>query len=252
MNSKARSAAESALAIDETLAGAHSALGLVLYYDWDWSRAEREFKGALQANPSDVWAHVGYSWYLLTAGRIDQAIAEADRAQQIDPLSLMANDNVVNVLVEARQYDRALEKCRRVLEMDPNFERAHFHLARIYLRTGLYKEAVAEFQTLAEFPKHRLSSRLAYVYAASGDKPKARKLLAQALQEERKEGDLHETAFASVYAALGDKDEALKWLEQAYEHHSYILCYLRVQPEWDPLRSDPRFQDLARRMAFPQ
>lgn len=252
MNSKAKSAAERALAIDETLAQAHSALGLVLYYDWDWPGTDREFKRAMQDNPSDVWAHVGYSWYLLTAGRFDQAIAEADRAQQIDPLSLMANDNVANVLVEARQYDRALEKCRRILEMDPNFERAHFHLARIYRQTGLYKEAVAEIQKLAHDSKQRQSLRLAFIYAAWGDKPRARNLLAQALQEKRNEGDLHETAFAGVYAALGDKDEALKSLEQAYEHHSYILCYLRLQPEWDPLRSDPRFQDIVRRMAFPQ
>jgi tetratricopeptide (TPR) repeat protein len=134
--------------------------------------------------------------------------------------------------------------------MDPNFERAHFHLAQIYWRTGLYKEAVAEIQTLAQFPER--SGRLAYIYAASGDKPKARKLLAQALQEKRNEWDLHETDFAKVYVALGDKDEALKWLEQASEHHSYILCYLRVDPEWDPLRSDPRFQDIVHRMAFPQ
>lgn len=252
MNSKAKSAAERALAIDETLAEAHSALGLVLYYDWDWSGAEREFKRAMQANPSDVWAHMGYSWYLLTAGRFDQAIAEADRAQQIDPLSLAANDNVANVLILARQYDRALEKCRRILEMDPNFERAHFDLARIYWHTGLYKEAVAEMQKLAHLSNQRQSHRLAYIYAASGDKPKARKLLAQALQEKRNEGDLHEIIFASVYVALGDKDEALKWLEQAYEDHSYILCYLGIQSRWDPLRSDPRFQDLVRRMAFPE
>lgn len=248
-NSKAKSAAERALAIDENLAEAHSALGLVLYYDWDWPGAEREFKRAMQANPSDVTAHMGYSWYLLTAGRFDQAIAEAEQAQQIDPLSLAANDNVANVLVEARQYDRALEKCRRILEMDPNFERAHFHLAGIYWRTGLYKEAVAEIP-LAQFP--RQSDRLALIYAESGDKPKGRKLLAQALQEKRNEGDLHETSFAMVYVALGDRDEALKWLEQAYKHHSYILCYLKIQLQWDPLRSDPRFQDLVRRMAFPQ
>ena len=204
----------------------------------------------MQSNPSDVTAHMGYSWYLLTAGRYDQAIAEADRAQQVDPLSLTANVNVANVLDGARQYDRALEKCRRILEMDPNFEWAHFHRAMIYWRTGLYKEAVAEMQTLAQFP--RRSSRLAYIYAESGDKPKARKLLAQALQEKRNEGDLHEINFAKVYVALGDKDEALKWLEQAYEHHNYTLCFLKVLPEWDPLRSDPRFQDIVRRMAFPQ
>ena len=252
MNSKAKSAAERALAIDETIAKAHSALGFVLYYDWDWSGAEREFKRAMQANPSDVLAYIGYSIYLTAIGRFDQAIAQANRAQELDPLSLMANWNVANVLVMAHQYDGALEKCRRVLEMDPNFERAHFDLARIYWHTGLYKEAVAEIQKLADFSRQRQSIQLAYIYAASGDKPKARKLLAQALQEKRNEGDLHELAFASVYVALGDIEEAFKWLEQAYEHHDYTLAHLKWDPAWDPIRSDPRFKDLVRRMAFPE
>ena len=163
----------------------------------------------------------------------------------------MANWNVANVLVMARQYDGALEKCRRILAMDPNFARAHFTLMQIYLGKGLYKEAVAEFQAIAQVEKPD-RHRLAYIYAASGDERKARKLLAQALQEKRNEGDLHEIAFASVYVALGDIEEAFKWLEQAYEHHNYTLAHVRWDPLWDPIRSDPRFKDLVRRMAFPQ
>jgi tetratricopeptide (TPR) repeat protein len=197
-------------------------------------------------------AHIWYGRYLYPLGRFEEAIAEANRARELDPLSLMANWNVGNILYYARQYDRALEQGRRVLEIDPNYERAHFLMANIYENKGLYHEAFSEYQKKAELFTHSVNnlSLLARTSAYSGDRAKARKLLAQALQENTKEGDLHEEVLASVYMALGDKDETLKWLEKAYEKRDWALLQLQVTPWWDPLRSDSRFQDLVRRVGL--
>lgn len=258
---KARAAAERALAIDDTLAEAHSSLAVVLFfYDWNWSGAEREFKRAIQLNPGYAMAHLWYSDYLESMGRFDEAIAEANRAQELDPLSLLANWNVAR---RSRTPDRAIAQLRRVLEMDPNYAQAHFSLGQLYKGKGLYREALAEYQTWA----HSLSGdrveelgMLALTCTASGDKPKARKLLAQALNEERRlerenkeatEGDLRETLFARIYVELGDTDEAFKWLDKAYDDRAFLLVQLKVARQWDPLRSDSRFQDLLRRVGLP-
>jgi TolB-like protein/DNA-binding winged helix-turn-helix (wHTH) protein/Tfp pilus assembly protein PilF len=251
---KAKAMAEKALAIDDNLAEAHSSLAFLLfYYNWDWPGAEREFKRAIELNPGYAWAHIWYSRYLNAMGRFDEAISEANRAQELDPLSLITNWNVAVVLFFVGQHDRALEKCQRVLEMDPNYERAHQTLGQIYLKKGLYKEAIAEIQTRAQLSKYSVwdFSLLALAHAESGDEAKARKLFAQALREKPKEGDAHEMLFARVYLALGDKEETFKWLEKAYEHRDWQLVQLQVAPPWDSVRSDPRFQDLIRRMAFP-
>lgn len=137
--------------------------------------------------------------------------------------------------------------------MDPNYERTHFLLAQIYVQKGLYREARAEFQKRADLSPHRLwdLSLLVRTYAASGDRPEAQRLLAQALKEERKEGDLHAILFAGSYLALGEKDEAFKWLEKAYEDRDWPLVELKVKPLWDPVRLDPRFQNLVRRVGLP-
>ncbi len=251
---KAKAMAERALAIDDTLGEAHSPLAAVLfYYDWDWSGAEREFKRAIQLNPGYGMAHLWYSWYLVYMGRFDEAIAQANRARELDPLSLLANWNLGNTLFFARQYDRALELCHRVLEMDPNYERAHFTLARIYEQKGLYKEARAEYQKRSDLSPHRLWDLIviAGTYAGSGEKRKAKELLAQALKEKPIEGDQHAFLFARAYLKLGEKDQAFKWLEKAYENRDWPLVQLNVAPQWDPIRSDPRFQNLVRRVGLP-
>jgi tetratricopeptide (TPR) repeat protein len=251
---KAKMLAERALALDDTLGEAHCSLALVLFrYDWDLAAAEREFKRAIQLNPGYAMAHVRYGQYLYTLGRFEEAIAEARRAQALDPLSLLVNWNVANTLYFARQYDRALEQCRRVLEMDPNYERAHYTLGRAYEAKGLYQEARAEYEERAKFYPQRLwdLSLLAKTYAASGDQAKARELLTQALQQETKEGDLQALLFAGVYSAMGDKDKAFQWLEKAYENRDWSLLQLKVSRQWDPLRSDPRFQNLVRRVGLP-
>jgi TolB-like protein/DNA-binding winged helix-turn-helix (wHTH) protein/Tfp pilus assembly protein PilF len=251
---KAKMLAEKALAMDDTLGEAHSALARVFfYYEWDVAAAEREFKRSVQLDPGYALAHVWYAWYLFALARFDEAIAEARRAQELDPLSLLANWNVAQTLYFAQQYDRALEQCRRVLELDSNYDQAHATMARIYRYTGRYQEARAEFQKRAEIDPRSLSdlSNLASNYAASGDKAKARKLLAQALQQDQREGDFPAFTFASVNVALGNKDEALHWLEKSYENRDWPLVQLKVEPQWDPLRSDPRFQNLVRRVGLP-
>jgi Tfp pilus assembly protein PilF len=137
--------------------------------------------------------------------------------------------------------------------MDPNYEQAHLKMARIYHLTGRHREARAEHQKRAEFFPYRLSNLivLAGNNAASGDKAKARELLAQALQLNQREGDISACMFAAVYVALGDKGEAFHWLEKSYENRDWPLVQLKVEPPWDPLRSDPRFQNLVRRVGLP-
>jgi TolB-like protein/DNA-binding winged helix-turn-helix (wHTH) protein/Tfp pilus assembly protein PilF len=251
----ARSAAKRALAMDDDLAEAHASLALVFFlYDWDWSAAEREFKRAIQLNPGYSVAHFWHAWYLVCLRHFDDALSEAKRAQELDVLSLLANWNLARTLFFARQYDRAMEQCRRVLERDPDYERAHYTLATIYVEKGFYKQAVAESHTRAHVSPHSLwdFSLLAEIYAASGDQPAARRVLAQALQQDRKEGDVHAIVFAKDYLALGEIDQAFQWLEKAYEHRDWPLVQLNVAPYWDPIRSDPRFQDLVRRVGLPR
>ncbi len=249
---RARAAAMRALEIDDTLAEAHTSLGFVKKdYEWEFAGAEREFKRAIELNPNYATAHHWYAESLVVLGRLAEAITVVNRAQELDPLSLMISAQVGWVLYHVRQYDQAIEQYRRTLEIDPDFWIAHLFLGLVYEQKGRYEEAIAEFQKAESQSGGHIeaSSSLGYVYAVSGKRDEAQKILDELKGRIEKEY-LPPFGIALIYTGLGDKDRAFEWLEKAYEERDLILVYYLRFPQLDSLRSDPRFTDLLRRMGL--
>ncbi|MFY9583836.1 MAG: protein kinase [Candidatus Acidiferrales bacterium] len=250
---KAKAAALKALEIDEALPEAHASLAYAnFYYDWDWLGAGREFKRSIELNPAYATARMFYSGYLMAIGRHQEALAESEKAQELDPLSLINNVNIALLFYFARQYDQVIEQCRKTLEMDPNFVVAHAWLGQTYLQKGMFQEAFKEFQTAIELSEGSpfYVAMLGHAYAVAEDIPEAQKLLDQ-LKKLSVGAYVSSYSIAEVYVGLGDRDKAFEWLQEAYEERSRALVFLRVEPRLDPLRSDPRFQDLLRRVGLP-
>jgi serine/threonine protein kinase/tetratricopeptide (TPR) repeat protein len=252
---RAREAALKALEIDDSLAEAHTSLVFVkTFYDWDWSGAERESQRAIELNPRYATAHQWYGDALIQMGRLQEAIAEEKRAVELDPFSLVINRDLGDALYLARQYDQAIEQYRRTLELDPNFITVHGGLGAAYLHKSLYKEGIAEFEKELAISPHSAYplAGLGYAYAVTGRRAEAQKLLDQ-LNQLSKQEYVPAVFRAQIYAGLGEKDQAFEWLEKSYEDRSIAnLAEIKVDPQFDPLRSDPRFQDLLRRMKLPQ
>ena len=254
---KARAAALKALEIDSSLAEAHAALAESLSNDHDWKAAETEFRRALELNPNSAQVHYWYGFaFLSPLGRHAEAISEMERARALDPLSLMINANLGSTLFLARQYDQAIQQCLRTLEMDPHFAPAHFYLAWAYQGKGMFDEAVTEMQkAMADSGENgtnpQFLSQLTRAYALAGKR-------AEALQTMAKLDQLSKRIYVSSYdratisVALGERDRALAELEHAYEEHDERMIWLSIDPRFEGLHSDPRFQDLLRRMNFPQ
>jgi serine/threonine protein kinase/Tfp pilus assembly protein PilF len=248
---RARDAAQKALEIDDSLAEAHTSLVFVkTFYDWDWLGAERESQRAIELNPKYATAHQWYGDALIQMGRLQEAIAEEKRAVEIDPLSLVINRDLGDALYLARQYDQAIEQYRRTLELDPNFITVHGGLGAAYLHKSLYKEGIAEFEKqLAISPQSVYAlAALGYAYAVTGRRTEAQNVLDQ-LNQLSKQEYVPAVYRAQIYAGLGEKDQAFEWLEKSYEDRSIAsLAEIKVDPQFDPLRSDARFKDLLRRM----
>ena len=251
---KAREAATKALELDDTLAEAHNALATVKGdYDWDWPGAEREFRRAIELNPSYATAHQWYCQLLSVLGRNEEALAEIKRAQQLDPLSLIINAVSGAILLRAGRDDPAIEQLRKTLEIDPNFARAHYYLGIAYVRKGAFGEAIAEFQRATTLSPNitQYKGGLGHAYARAGKSAEARKLLSE-LKEQSKRRYVSWLDFATIYAGLGEKDQAFACLEQAYEQRDTKLFISGYgNPLLDPLRPDPRFEDLLRRIGLP-
>jgi len=251
----AKAAAMKALELDNTLVEAHTTLARVLYvYDWDWSAAEKEFKRAIELNPRYAPAHQWYGDYLNETGRHREADAEGKRAQELEPLSLITNFHVALAFYWARNYDQAIDQFQKTLELDPSFPPALVILPAAYEQKGMLEEAIAGFQrgiTLTKGPEKILAmAGLGHVYAVSGRKTEARKILGE-LQRLSEHSYVPANDVALVYAGLGERDEAFAWLDKAYEEHSFNMGHLTVEPRFDPLRSDLRFADLLRRIGLP-
>src|SRR5271157_90409 len=250
---KAKASALTALKLDDQLAEAHSSLAVsLLFHDWDWAGAEREFQRAIELNPSYGVARPWYAFELSALGRDVEACTESQRALRTDPLSLPISVSSGLVFYLARQYDQALEVCQKILEMDPTgFYQGYFVIGRAYERKGMYGEAVQALETavrLSHRNPHMLDA-LGHVLASSGKTAEAIQLIDE-LQGRITRVYTSPFNIAMIYAGLGQKDEALEWLEKAYEDHSVWMIFVNAYPIFDFLRPDPRFQDLVRRMGF--
>jgi TolB-like protein/DNA-binding winged helix-turn-helix (wHTH) protein/Flp pilus assembly protein TadD len=247
---KARAAALRALQIDDSLPEAHTALALIVQnYDFDWETAEKEFRRAIELNPNYATAHHWYAEHLMWRGRFDEALQESERARQLDPLSLIIAADNGAILYFSRQYDRAIEKWRSVLEMDPNFARAHLIMGA-YVEKGMFAEALGDNEKFRPVnPASSYWSWRAYIYGRSGQTVEARHALLELLKWNRNHPlDAMMVAWANV--AVGDKDQALAWVEKAHAQHSNELVSLKVNPGYDSLRNDPRFQGLLRNVGL--
>ncbi|UCC39895.1 MAG: protein kinase [Candidatus Aminicenantes bacterium] len=250
---RAKATALKAEELGGTLAETEAALGQIyLYSEWGWAGAEQAFRRALALNPSLPDAHRNYSWYLLLTGKRDEAVAEMKRAIEVDPLTpLWLSDLAWHYWIAGR-YEEALDAVQKSLELDPNFNQSLGILGDLYADKGMYEEAIAEHQKLSAL-NARWKWPLVRIYALAGRREEARKMLANFLAGEPKPTGAWDGYFLiGIYAALGEKDEAFRWLETTFKERCSFLPWLRENPRYAPLRSDPRFQDIVRRMKLPE
>jgi len=251
-SAKALTAANKAVELDPTIAEGHAELALVaFYYDWDWARAEQEFRRAIELNPNYATAHHWYSYYLSAMGRFPEAMAEATRAQQIDPLSLSVNTTLVGRARDLGEYAHAVDLSRRTLEMDPNFVPAHIALGSVYEVQGTWAQAISEYQKAVELSHNSppALASLGHVYGVAGQQNQARVILA-GLRKASRSRFVSAFDMAVVFAGIGDSDAAFQWLEKAYAERESQMAFLKVTRRLDPVRSDPRFADLLHRMGL--
>jgi len=249
---KSKAAALQALQLDDTLAEAHAALGGVkVDSEWDFVGAENELKRAIELNPNYATGHHWYAQYLSVMGRHEEALKEIKRAQELDPLSLIINAVFGDTYIKARRYDDAIVQLGKTVEMDQNFVRSYRYLANAYIEKGMYAEAIGATQTAAtlsgEQPEQaaKKAAELKAAYAASGAKGYWEKQL-----EYAKSAKGSPYTMASIYARLGNKEEALEWLDRAFRERDPYVVYLKIDPQFDALRSDQRSLDLMRQIGL--
>jgi predicted Zn-dependent protease len=222
-----------------------------MFYDWDWPAAEREFKRAIELNPSHAGVHVPYGMYLSNFGRPKEGVAQLRRAQELDPLSPLVNLVLANRLRYLRQFDESIMLIERVLEWDPDHLIAYWLLSSIYHKKRMHEESWETIKkTFAFSGLDEAAEAMEQAYRSSGYEEAWREL-ATLMAELSKTRYMGPTYIAEMYIRANEKDKAIQWLETAYEQHDPNMIYL-LAPDYDPLRSDPRFQDLVRRMDFPQ
>ncbi|HEY6122398.1 MAG TPA: tetratricopeptide repeat protein [Pyrinomonadaceae bacterium] len=245
-------ASAKALAIDDTIAEAHFAQGLLKRDTWDFAGAEKEFKRAIELNPNYAEAHHAYAHLLIALGRTPEALNESTRLIEIDALDLTLNAHLVWHYLFTRQYDRAVEKGLATLQMGDNFF-AHYYLGQAYEQKGRYKEAIAELKkAIAKSPAaSEATAALGHVYAVAGHRDEAQQVLDE-LKESSKQRFVSAVWPALIYAGLGEKDSAFEWLENAYDQRAGWLIYLNTDPRFDSLRSDSRFHSLQKRVGLAQ
>jgi TolB-like protein/Tfp pilus assembly protein PilF len=250
---KAKTAAVKGLEIDKDLAEAHVSLGYVSFtYDGDWPAAGKHFEQAFALNPAYSIAHTFYAFYLSSLGRSDEALQVAKRALDLDPASPAVSHSLAVQLYLARKFDRAIEQAHETLEMDANFAISYAVLGEVYLSKGTYREGLSALKKYSALSRSSATSLalLGYSHARLGERKESLKMIYE-LKAASKQSFVPALFVALVYAGLEDKRQAFGWLEKAYEERFNRLAYLKVDPLWDPLRSDPRFADLLRRIGIP-
>ncbi len=250
---KAIAEANKALQLDDSLAEAHNSLAYTkLNYDWDWAGSEEQFRRSLKLNPNYANAHHWYAHLLLSAGRFDEALAESNRALELDQLSPIMNVHLGWHYYFTRQYDRALEQLNKTLELDPNYGLAYWYRGLAYEQKHMYPEALREMAHGKELLKGNIviESDIARLYAVSGNRAQAEMVITNLKRLSRRKY-VNSFEIAIIYVGLGQKDEAFGWLENAYRERSDLLVYLKVDPRLDSIRSDTRFVDLVRRVGIP-
>jgi serine/threonine protein kinase/Flp pilus assembly protein TadD len=248
-----KDAALKALERDENLAAAHGALALVkLHYDWDFPGAEKEFKRALELNPNDADIRHDYSHYLIAMGRLEESATESDRALQLDPVDTGLRACLCWHRYSARQYGESVAQALKAIQAEPDDSWSHIILGWDYEQQGRFEEAISELQTAVKLfgDKEFALAALGHAYALAGKKQQTEEVLAK-LKNMEKHGYVSAFDMAVIYTGAGDKEKALQWLEKAFEERSSFLIYSRWEPRLDPLRSDPRFQALLRRIGLP-
>jgi serine/threonine protein kinase/Flp pilus assembly protein TadD len=248
-----KDAALKALERDESLAAAHGALALVkLHYDWDFPGAEKEFKRALELNPNDADIRHDYSHYLIAMGRAEESATESDRALQLDPVDTSLRACLCWHRYAARQYGESVAQALKATQEEPNDSWSHIILGWDYEQQGKFEQAISELQTAMKLfgDKEFVLAALGHAYAVAGKKKQAEEVLAK-LKNMAERGYVSAFDMAIIYTGMGEKEKAFDWLQKAFEERSSFLIYSRWEPRLDPLRSDPRFQDLVRRIGLP-
>jgi len=250
---KAKAAALRAIEIDETLAEAHAALGFTIFwYEWDWQAAEKEYLRALELNPNSAEAHFAYAHLLSNTAQHEKALAEIKRARELDPLSLLTGALEGQILFFAGKHDEALDRLQQTIDLNPNFWLTHLFISRVYTEKGMHAEAIAATKKAKELSSNSQSDAYrAYALTKAGEMEQARTILEELLKLST-ERYVPPYNFAVVYHALGEREETLAWLEKGYKQRDVRMVFLQVEPQWNNLRDDPRFQDLLRRVGFPQ
>jgi TolB-like protein/Tfp pilus assembly protein PilF len=248
---KVKSAAAKSLELDEAGAEAHTSLAWAKFHEWDWAGAEKEFKRAIELNPGYPTAHSWYGEYLMVLGRFDEALTEMNRASELNPLAPALNLALGYRFYYAHEYPQAIDQIQKTLAMEATFVPAHVYLGRAYEQKGTYPVAIAEMRKaldLSEGDTNELAA-LGHAYALSHQEAEAKKILDQ-LKERSQQTYVQPSSIALIHVGLGDKNQAFDWLQKAYEDRSAGLLYLKVDPAFDSVRSDPRFVDLLHRVGL--
>jgi TolB-like protein len=245
---EAAAAATRAIGIDSSLCEPHASLGLVrFWYEWDWKAAEEEFLRAIELNPSYAPANQWYASYLNAMGRLEEAQTVERRARELDPLSLMINMNAADPFFYGRQFDRAIAHLLGLLEQEPRFFPALFNLGRAYVQKEMYGEAIEAFERAVQFSGNREGRpALAHAYALAGRADEARTILSE-LEQDGCGRYLASPMIAQIHLGLGEIDETFEWLRKGVDERSYWIVFLKMDPVYDPIRPDPRFQELLKR-----
>jgi TolB-like protein/Flp pilus assembly protein TadD len=254
---KAKAAALRALEIDDSLAEAYASLAIVLHrYEWDWQRAEQNFKRAIALNPNNARPHLWYGWLLMTAGRREEALVELHQAEEvarsIDPLGIVdICATLAMSMYFARQYDQAIAACRKAYRLNPNFFMTHYVLGRCYAQKRMFAQSIRVLEGAVASGGNNLLLLMAlgHSYAAAGRKAKAHKIVEE-LKDLRKQRYVPSIYLAAICAALRDRDEAFLWLEETFRERSDGMTYVKVERLFDPIRSDRRLEDLMKRVGF--